>query len=235
MSLVWAPRAVERFITNLTSAGFNNQGNGTTSPDGYLRIAGAGDSQQDIIGSWTDGGNVLDTERVSCSITIDYTFDPNQRQALAICYEWFSSQLAIGHDGHGKLALWNGDARSAAAAHDAPMTGGKPAQDTKIWFRGTRNGNEITVEEFREEPIFDSVPNTSFVFTIPDGGTFSAGHNNWKAGYVQHGVSPASHYDDFKIESLIEDRRAPGSSGSSGPSIPTEGRIWPRNDMIPHP
>lgn len=198
----FADRVVEDFSSNATPTGWGSHGNGITAANGYIETTSPS-AGSDLLSYWTAGGAVLDTDRVTASITMDYTYDANQRQGIAVEYAWFSSMLAIGHDGAGNLALWAGDARTAAAIHDVPMTGGKPAQDTKIYFRCTRQGDTVIVEEFRADPALGGDPNTSFTFTLTgaDATNYGAGINTYTMGTLLHnGPSAAAHFDDFKIE-----------------------------------
>jgi hypothetical protein len=230
----WATSVSENFSSNTTAAGFNQQGNAATSVNGYMETTAPG-ANHDLIGSWTAGGNVGDTDRVTCSITMDYTYKSDQRQALAIVYEWFNSYLALGHDGDGNLALWAGDSHVGAPppVQSVAMTGGKPAQGTKIYFRGTRKGNIVLCEEFRADPALGGAPNTSFTYDLGAGAYFGAGVNGFKAGFIQAGTSgnggvgPASRFDDFKIErgptpgAVAPHLVTPGVCGFSYESPPT--------------
>lgn len=239
--MIFAPRVREDFSSNATPTGWGGHGNAVTAANGYMQTASP-DAGSDIMEYWTAGGNVTDTNRVTCSVTIDYTYDANARQLLALAYQYFSTMLAIGHDGTGKLGLWAADARPGnAPLHSVDMTGGKPAQGTKIWYRGTRQGNDVIVEEFREDPHLGGEPNTAFTFTLTGGAAtdYGSGVNGYKAGTMMHGPSLATHYDDFLIEELIAERRTgvgrrvhdsadPGGGDPEPPAVPTTGRIWPR-------
>lgn len=237
MALIWTPSTSKDFSDHST-AGFTAHGHAVTAADGVMRV---GNSGEDLVEKWTGGGNLPDPFRISCSVIIDTSVSSGDRRCGVIGpYANFNAGLLCGTDGAGRLVLMT-DPYGGSMIDYADMTGGGPAHGDKVFFRLTRDGDDLILEEFRENPLNPGAEaNTSFLHTLAgaDASSYGTGIVAYPMGMIQLDTSPNGGVDDLLIEAGIEDRRLAArrdgfgrrstDTGEGGAAVPMTGRIWPR-------